>query len=230
MPIDWSEEPVHTVRRLTAVASVTLALLSGCGTRSPLDSTSGGAGDPPLSPEAARASQEIGARLSKLINEAADLYGPLDYNYDEDLLTKLDRIDADLSGKTAGPSARFLPRLDEQEEAAHFRETIRRWHAATGKDLRAEVDKLKAEVDARKPGDKPFHPEFHKHFSAAFDALIPIEVGEMRERRNKYIHANAAAVFDEYRAKYPAVVREHEGSLNKPPYELPPPAPAAKAS
>jgi hypothetical protein len=171
----------------------------------------------------------MGARLSTLINEAADRYRPLDYQYDEDLLTKLDGIDAYLSGKTTGAPPRFLPKLDEREEVDHFRETTRRWQSATGKNLRAEVDKLKAEVDARKPGDKPFHPEFHKQF-AVFDDLIAIEVAEMRERRNKYIHANADAVFDPYRQKHPAAVRELEGSLNKPPYELRPPAPSAKTS
>jgi hypothetical protein len=228
------EDSVRTLRLLTAVAFVTLALLSGCGPRSPHDAPSGGVGDPAQSPEAAQASQEMGAKLSTLINDASDRYRPLDYQYDEDLLTQLDRIDAYLSGKTTGSPPRFLPKLDEPEEVDHFRETIRRWQSATGKNLRAEVDKLKAEVDARKPGDKPFHPEFHKQFSAAFDNLIPIEVAEMRERRNKYIHANADAVFDPYRQKHPAAVRELEGSLNKPPYELPPPppapAPAAKTS
>jgi hypothetical protein len=207
---------------------MTLVLHSGCGTGSPPDPASGVAAEPPLSPEAARASQEIGGRLSTLINDATERFAPLDYQYDEDLLTKLDQIDTNLSGKMTGPAPRFLPKLDEQEEVDHLRETIRRWHAATGKDLRAEVDKLKAEVDARKPGDKPFHPEFHKHFSAAFDELIAIEVAEIRERRNTYIHASANSVFDEYREKYPAAVREHEGALNKPPYELPPPRPAAK--
>jgi hypothetical protein len=223
---------MRALRCLAAVASLMLALLllSGCGTPSSHDAPSGGAGDPPQSPEAAQASQEIGNRLSTLINDASDRYAPLDYEYDEDLLTKLDQIDASLSGKTAGSPPRLLPKLDEQEEVDHFRETNRRWQSATGKDLRTEVDKLKAEVDARKPGDKPFHPEFHKHFSAAFDKLIPIEVAEMRERRNKYIHENAKAIFDQYREKHPAVVREHEGALNKPPYELPPPGPAAKAS
>ena len=73
----------------------------------------------------------------------------------------------------------------------HFRETLRRWKAKTGKDLRAEIDKLKAEVAARKPGGPPFHPDFHKHFSAVFDDLIPIEVAEIRERRNRYLHEKA---------------------------------------
>jgi hypothetical protein len=212
------------------VAFVALALLAGCGSRSLLDSPSGGVGDPTLSPEAAQASREMGARLSTLINDASDRYRPLNYEYDEDLLTKLDQIDAYLSGKATGSPPRFLPNLDESEEVDHFRETTRRWQSSKGKNLRAEVDKLKAEVDARKPGDKPFHPEFHKRFSAAFDDLIAVEVAEMRERRNKYIHENANAVFGQYRAKHPAAVRELESSLNKPPYELSAPASTGKAS
>jgi hypothetical protein len=202
-------------------------LLSGCGNRAPLESASDAAGGQPLDAEAARTSQQIGGRLSQLINEATARYRPLDYEYDEDLLTKLDRIDAYLSGKTSGAPPRFLPELDEQEEVDHFRETIRRWQSRTSKNLRAEVDKLNTEVSARKPGERPFHPEFHKRFSAAFNDLIAIEVAEIRERRNKYIHEKASAIFDEYRGKNPDAVREHEGMLNKPPYDLPPSKPMA---
>jgi hypothetical protein len=216
--------------RFAAVTSVALLLLSGCGSATPVDSASGAAGGQPLDAEAARASQQIGGRLSQLINEATARYRPLDYEYDEDLLTKLDGIDAYLSGKSPGAPPRFLPNLDEQEELDHFRETIRRWQLKTGKNLRVEVDKLNAEVSARKPGERPFHPEFHKHFSAAFDDLIAVEVAEIRQRRNKYIHENARAIFDPYRETNPDAVREHEASLSRPPYDLPPPEPAAKAS
>jgi hypothetical protein len=214
------EEPLQTVCRLAAVTSLVLALIvcSGCGRPAPDRSPSGALGGPPLDPEAAQASQAIGAKLSTLINEATARYKELDYEYDEDLLTKLDSIEAYLSGKATGPPPRFLPRLDEPEEVEHFRETIRRWQAKSGKNLRAELDRLKAEVAARKPGDTPFHPEFHKHFSAAFDDLIAIEVFEMRERRNTYIHEEAKSIFDQYREKYPSVVREHEALLDKPPY------------
>jgi hypothetical protein len=109
----------------------------------------------------------------------------------------------------------------------HFRETIARWRAKTGKDLRAEIDPLKAQVAARKPGDPPFHPEFHKRFSAAFDALIPIEVAEIRERRNRVIHERAKPLLDAYRDKLPDIVLELETALNQPPYNLTPLARAA---
>ena len=115
-----------------------------------------------------------------------------------------------------------MRKLDEQEEVDHFRETFRRWTAQTGKDLRAEIDKLKAEVAARKPGGPAFHPDFHKRFSAAFDDLIPIEVAEIRERRNQYIHRQAKTSLDSFREKDPDVVREFEDLLNRPPYNLPP--------
>ena len=115
-----------------------------------------------------------------------------------------------------------MPKLDEQEEMDHFRETFRRWKAKTGKDLRAEIDKLKAEVAARKPGGPAFHPDFQKRFSAVFDDLIPIEVAEIRERRNRYLHEQAKPLLDPHREKDPDAVREYEDVLNQPPYNLTP--------
>jgi hypothetical protein len=161
--------------------------------------------------------------LNTLMNEAMVRFRSLDYEYDEDLLQTLDRIEATLSSKTPGPHPRRMPKLDEQEEVEHFRETFRRWKAQTGKDLRAEIDKLKAEVAARKPGGPAFHPDFHKRFSAAFDDLIPIEVAEIRERRNRYIHQKAKPLLDSAREKDPEAVRGFEDVLNKPPYNIPPP-------
>jgi hypothetical protein len=221
---------VRNYSRLTAVTSVALALAwsSGCGGQAPTQADEGGR--PPLDPEASRASQELGGRLSKLVSDSTARFRPLDYAYDEDLLAILDRFEGHLSGKAPGPPPRAMPRLDEREEVEHLRETIRRWEAKTGKHLRAELDKLKAEVAARKPGDPPFHPEFHKRFSAAFDELIPIEVAELRERRNRYLHEKAKPLLDAYREKYPDLVREHEDVLNKPPYQLAPAEPAAKKS
>ena len=118
--------------------------------------------------------------------------------------------------------ARALPKLDEQEEVEHFRETFRRWKAKTGKDLRAEIDPLKAEVAARKPGGPAFHPDFHKRFSAVFDDLIPIEVAEIRERRNRYIHERAKPLLDSYREKDADAVRRYEQFLSQPPYDVSP--------
>src|SRR5262249_48634101 len=110
-------EPLPTVcrRRLAAVTSLMLVLIlgSGCGRSAPDRAPSGAEGGPPLDPEAAQAAQAIGGKLSTLINEATARYRPLDYEYDEDLLTKLDRIESFLSGKTTDSSPRFLPRLDE---------------------------------------------------------------------------------------------------------------------
>jgi hypothetical protein len=163
------------------------------------------------------------SEMNTLMNEATARFRSLDYEYDEDLLQTLDRTEASLSGKTPRLHPRAMPKLDEQEEAEHFRETFRRWKAQTGKDLRAEIDKLKADVAARKPGGPAFHPEFHKRFSVAFDDLIPIEVAEIRERRNRYIHQKAKPLLDSNREKDPDTVREFEAILNKPPYNIPPP-------
>lgn len=212
--------------QIAAVASVagSLALISGC--RGQASSSADGGAAPPASPEVSKASQELSGRLSDLINESNARYRALTYEYDEDLLKVLDRFEAYDSGKPEGPAPRAMPKLDEQEELAHLRETVRRWQAKTKKNLRAEVDTLKAEVAARAPGGPAFHPEFHKHFSAVFDEFIPIEVAEIRERRNRYLHEKAAPVLDEYRQKSPDAVRAHEATLNAPPYDLPPAAPA----
>ena len=142
------------------------------------------------------------------------------------MLEILDRVEADLSGKATGPPPRMMPKLEVEEEQDHFRETFRRWKDKTGKDLRAEIDKLKAEVAARKPGGPAFHPDFQKHFAATFDELIPIEVAEIRERRNRYLHERAKAILDPHREKDPDAVRELEQVLNQPPYNLTTPAPA----
>jgi hypothetical protein len=173
-----------------------------------------------MASQASQASQEIGAGLNTLINDATSRFRPLDYEYNEELLQVLDRVEASLSGKAPGPFPRAMPKLDEQEERDHFRETFRRWTAKTGKDLRAEIDTLKAEVAARQPGGPAFHPEFQKHFSAVFDDLIPIEVIEIRERRNRYLHEQARPLFDSYRQKDPVAVRGLEDVLNQPPYNL----------
>ena len=187
----------------------------------------GGSGGPPPSDSKSQASQEIGASLNQLINDATVRFRPLDYEYDEDLLQVVDRVEASLSGKAPGPPPRTLPNVDEQEEMDHFRETFRRWKAQTGKDLRVEIDKLAAEVAARKPDGPRYYPDFHKRFSAVFDDLIPIEVVEMRERRNRYLHEQAKPLLDSYREKDPDAVREYEKVLNQPPYNLSPPESAA---
>ena len=109
----------------------------------------------------------------------------------------------------------------------HFRETFRRWKAKTGKDLRAEIDTLAAEVAVRKPEGPRFYPDFHKRFAAVFDDLIPIEVAEIRERRNRYLHEQAKPMLDPFRETDPEAVREYEKVLNQPPYNLAPPAPVA---
>jgi hypothetical protein len=200
-----------------------LASLSGCGGPASNPIVGHGGGSPPTAPKS-EAAQKIGDAMNTLINDAAARFRSLDYEYDEDLLRIVDRVEAALSGKAPGPLPRAMPKLDEPEEREHFRETFRRWKAQTGKDLRVEIDKLKAEVDARKPGGPAFHPDFHKRFSAAFDDLIPIEVAEIRERRNRYIHQRAEPLLDSYREKAPDAVREYEDVLNHPPYSLPPPA------
>jgi hypothetical protein len=218
---------VRTAPRLAILTTLAITLTIGCrGSSKPAETdgpaTPGGGQDSAAEPEA----REFGGKLSDLINEVTERYRPLDYGYDEDLLKMLDQIDRHLSGKAPGQPPRFMSKLDAEEEVAHFRETIRRWSAKSGKNLRAEVDRLQAMVDARKPGGKPFDPEFHRRFAEAFDDLIPIEVVEIRERRNRSIHEKARPLLDASREKCPVAVRESEAFLAKPPYQLPGPEPA----
>ena len=196
---------MRTLFRLTIgvfLAAWAIAGFSGCGGAAPTPAGGGGKSPPPRE-NVSEASQHLGEGLNQLINDATVQFRPLDYEYDEDLLKVLDRVEAHLSGTAAGPAPNVMPKLDETEEMDHFRETFRRWKVQTGKDLRAEIDKLKAEVAARKPGGPAFNPNFHKHFAAAFDDLIPIEVAEIRERRNRYLHDQAKPLFDSCREKDP---------------------------
>jgi hypothetical protein len=168
------------------------------------------------------ADQKLSGALSDVINDANTKYRALSYEYDENLLTILDRVEARLAGGTAPLDPLPMPKLDEAEQLAHFKETVRRWTEKTKKDLRKEIEPLKAEVAARKPGGEPFHPDFHKKFAAAFDDFIPIEVEEAHERRNRAIHEKSKPILDEYRSSAPEAVRLHEQTLNAPPFNLPP--------
>ena len=103
-----------------------------------------------------QASQEISNALNELIIDATARFRPLDYEYDEDLLKIVDRVEAYLSGKTPAPPSRVLPKLDVQEEMDHFRETFRRWKARTGKDLRVEIDRLRPSRPRRQAGRTGF--------------------------------------------------------------------------
>ncbi len=161
---------------------------------------------------------DITVELSKIITEAGSRYASLEHEYDEHLLTIVDQAEDHLSGRLKGPAPRAMPKLSEQEEYDHLRETIRRWRVKTGKDLRAEIDKHKAEVAARKPGGPVYHPEFHKRFAAVFDDFIPIEVEEIRERRNRVNHEKANPILKEYRETAPASVKQYETTLNTAPY------------
>jgi len=219
---------VQSPSRFIAVTMLGCVLVSpsGCGRQAPISVDDHGRGPRP-SGSNSEASQQLGAAMNTLMNEATVRFRSLDYEYDEELLQILDRIEASLSGKAPGPYPRAMPKLDAREEQEHFRETFRRWKDQTGKDLRAEIDKLKAEVAARKPGGPAFHPDFHKRFSAAFDDLIPIEVAEIRERRNLYIHERAKPLLDSYRDKDPESVESFDSMLDQPPYNVPPQESAA---
>jgi hypothetical protein len=223
--------PIHVL--LTGAFAV--LSISGCGggtTKTAVEGPPGATAPATLDADSETA-QAVRTGLSQVINEAGFRYLPLVYKYNEELLNILDQVEAHLSGRSEGPPPRFMagsekrPGMSAEEEVDHFRETIRRWHEKTGKDLRKEVDALKAEVAARKPDGPRYHPDFHKRFSAAFDDFIAVEVAEIRERRNQYIHEHVKPLFDKYRATSPALIKAEEEMLNKPPYNLPAKSPTA---
>jgi hypothetical protein len=137
----------------------------------------------------------------------------------------MDGVESRLSGKSpksegdAG-SVRLIPEIEAGEENDHFRESIARWSKKTGRDLRAEIDRLKAER-ATADQTKGFHPEFQRKFSEVFDSFIPIEVVEIRERRNRVIHRQVRALLDPYRATRPRTVEYFEKQIAVAPYQDP---------
>lgn len=196
-----------------------LVLASGCGGRSTDGQGVSKQALPPLSAEDQALYRELETKVNDVINDNLSKYSELRYDFAEGLLKILDQVELTLSGKAEGDPPRFLSKLDLQDEREHFRETVRRWEEKTGKNLRAEVDALKSDVASRTAG-KSFHPEFQRKFSQTFDDFIAIEVAELRERRNRAIHAAAETLLAPYRAKNPEPVRRIERILSTPPYHL----------
>jgi hypothetical protein len=62
---------------------------------------------------------------------------------------------------------------------------------------------------------------FNREFSTAFDDFVKIEVDELRERRNRWIHDKAKPVIEELKSKNSAAAASIESTLNNPPYQLP---------
>lgn len=206
--------------RLAFVSGLMLVGFVGCGTKQPEGNELISPAEAKAQAEMPAADQELGAKLSEVINDANEKYRALEYDYNEDLLKILDRVETRLAGKSEKLDPLVFPKLDEAEQLDHFKVTIGRWQEKSKKTLREAIEPLKAEIAARKPGGKPFHPEFQKNFAAAFDDFIPLEVEEIRERRNRVIHEKAKPILDEYRKTAPDAVREHEKTLNSPPYNL----------
>ncbi|WP_169973800.1 hypothetical protein [Tautonia rosea] len=164
--------------------------------------------------------RELQSELSKMINDISITYQQLDYDYAEDLLDRLDQYEAFLASDATGDPPRFMPKLEAEEELDHIREVIRRWEEQTGKNLREEVDALKADVAAR-TGEEQFYPEFQKKFSLAFDDFIKIEVAEILERRNRIIHQKAETLFAPHRESHPEIIEHFEAMLSTPQYAHP---------
>jgi hypothetical protein len=176
----------------------------------------------PLGKEEEAVYRELESKVSALINAESKRFTPLQYQFSEGLLEILDQVDRSLSGKDKDEPPRFLPELSADEQRDHFRETIRRWEAKSGKSLRREIDALKAEVASRTAGEA-FHPEFQKKFNTSLDGMITCEVEEIRERRNRAIHEKAEALLASHRATSPGAVRRIEELLSRPPYDVPVP-------
>lgn len=168
---------------------------------------------------------ELKAKFAEIIESASARFHPLVYKFDEDLLTKMDQAEARLSSGVSSSSKeptapRLIPELDPDEEDDHLRQSIKRWSEKTGKDFRAEIDRLKTDL-AGVDQTKAFHPEFHKKFSAVFDVFVPIEVLEMRERRNRSIHQKVRELLEPVRTTHPRMVKFFEKQIADPPYNDP---------
>lgn len=180
------------------------AILSAWGC-APSTGTTGGP-SPPFDPAAF---QSIEDEINRIALAERSRHHPLYFQKHQEFLAKFDQVVSHLSGRGEGKPPRLLPKLDAEDESAHFRETIRRWKARDGKDLRAELDAVK---------DKPMSgAEFHRRF----DGFIAIQEEELSERRRRALHRETKAVLDTYRDKHPDLVRHFEGILNKPPHALP---------
>lgn len=168
---------------------------------------------------------KINEAVSKIINDATTKYASLDYAFNEDLLKILDQFAgyyaATPENRKAVKLERQLPKLDESEEIQHFEESIKRWEKKNARSLRSEVDRLKSLLAKRNTADKKSQVEFNKQFSAAFDDFVKIEVDELRERRNRWIHDKARPVIEELKATSSAAAGKVEATLNAPPYNLP---------
>jgi hypothetical protein len=216
MPVSQGTAPVVAWLSL-------LVLVAGCGGRETAVNGRDSPDLPPLSGEDRVVYQKLESQVNTIVNDQTMRYSPLEYKYSDHLLEIIDEVERILAGKNEGEPRRFLPKLGAQEEVDHLRETVRLWEAQTGKNLRAEVDALKVDVAARKPG-VAYHPEFQRKFSQVFDKFIALEVTELRERRNRAIHVAAEALLAPIRDKNPEPVRRIEEILNQPSYQLPSPA------
>ncbi len=195
--------------------------LSGCGRPEAPGTDEAKVTAEPRSAVASKADED----LSRIINEATIRFTSLDYGFNEDLLRIVDETEAYLAAQPDARKAmtvpRHLPKLDEQEELEHFRQTFSKWEAKTGKKLRAEIDRTKAAVAKRAANDKEASIAFNKDFSTTFDALIKEEVDDLRERRNRWIHERAAPLIEEIKSKTPAEAERLRKILDSPPYGIP---------
>ncbi|MEW4571085.1 hypothetical protein AB1L88_24715 [Tautonia sp. JC769] len=209
---------MHTFARNAVSWVVLFGLATGCGGSADRQETA--PEGPPLSQEDQRLYQGLMQKISSIINEQSARYTPLQYEYNEGLLEILDQIEPHAKGEAEGEAPRFMTDLEPEEELDHLRETVRRWEAETGLDLRTEVDRFKELIALRDPNQTSF-PGFHAEFSESFDEFIAIEVAELRERTNRAIHAEAEVLLDPHRESSPEVIRRIEEVLNTPPYNLP---------
>jgi hypothetical protein len=209
--------------RISISLTVIFIGLSGCNSSNSDNKPVAGetANTPQAAPEVASSNEA----LSKIINEATTRFSTLDYDFNEDLLKIMDDFARYFATNSDARKAlkfeRQLPKLDEAEEISHFQESVKRWETKTGKTLRAEVDRIKKLLEARDAKNKESLANFNREFSTAFDDFVKIEVDELRERRNRWIHDKAKPVIEELKSKNSAAAASIESTLNNPPYQLP---------
>lgn len=206
----------------TVIVGLALMAGQGCGPASNDNTATAETGtSAQVSPEMAKINEQV----SKIINDATSQFASLDYEFNEDLLKILDTLSAYFESKPEARASlkldRYLPSIDQADESAHFAESIKRWETKSGKNMRAEVNRLKAILAKRDVQEKQSLVNFNKEFSSTFDDFVKIEVDELRERRNRLIHEKARPLLESLRAKDAAAATKIETTLNSPPYNLP---------
>lgn len=169
---------------------VTLALATGCG--------GGGASGSNPAVESALL-EEVNA----VIQDSRFRYHPIRFQNPRDFTKIAEQVEGRQSGRLSGEEGRVMPRIDLKEEDEHFRETLERWTAATGKNLREELDAFNQ--------GRPTLDDLRERFGE----LLAIEEADVIARADREVQRQVEPILAKYRADHPEVVRRQEEMLAK---------------